>query len=228
MVLGVTAATVAAIASSLYAAMRHRPSFYLPAEPSTPARRERAAEFVEHSLQLRNDAANEERWEAVFTEEEVNAWLSEDLPKQFPDVLPEAIRDPRIVFEADRATVAFTYEEGLIRGVLWAVVRVETGEENALALEVERLRIGMLPLPDSLLIDRVKGGRSLPLSWDRREGRAVATVTLAPKRRGRALRIDDVRFAAGRMRVAGHTALEATAQRGDSPREAVEDASRSF
>ncbi|GIW87285.1 MAG: hypothetical protein KatS3mg108_1609 [Isosphaeraceae bacterium] len=207
------AATVAVVAGLLYAAIGHRPSFYPPSEASTPQRRQQAANFVQHSLQLRNDAVNEERWEAVFTQDEVNAWLAEDLKSQFPDLLPESIREPRIVFEADRATIALTYEEGWIRGVLWAVVRVGTGAENAVELEVETLRLGMLPLPDVLLIDWIKASPALPLSWTRRDGHVVAVLRLEPRRRGRTLRIDDVRFTEGRMRVLGHSETEMTAFR---------------
>jgi hypothetical protein len=185
--------------------MTYRPSFYRPPEPPGPARHERAGEFVERTLQLRNDAANEERWEAVFTEDQVNAWLAEDLPTQFPEMLPASIREPRIVFEADRATLAFTYEEGLVRGVLWAVLRVEVGEENEVSIEVEKLRMGLIPIPDGLLVDRIRGDAGVPLTWDRPNGRAQATVRVTPRRRGRSVRIEDVQVAKGWLRIAGRT-----------------------
>lgn len=201
----------------LYAAVSYRPSFYRESEPPGPARQERAGQFVERSLQLRNDAANEERWEAVFSEEQVNSWLAEDLPTQFPDLLPSSIGDPRVAFDSDRATIAFTFKEVPIQGVLWAVVKVTSGVENEISLEVEQLRLGLLPLPDGILIERIRGGSALPLLWSREGGRAVAKLRLDPKRRGRSMRIEDLQLAKGWLRVAGRSAIEQPPQQAQAP-----------
>ena len=59
----------------------------------------KAKRFVAQSLQLRNDICNEPTWEAVFTDQEVNAWLAEDLVTHFADQLPPEVHEPRVVFE---------------------------------------------------------------------------------------------------------------------------------
>ena len=72
----------------------------------------RAKKFVAQSLQLRNDICNEPNWEAVFTDQEVNAWLAEDLVTYFADRLPPEVNEPRVLFEPDRIILAFQLRQG--------------------------------------------------------------------------------------------------------------------
>src|SRR5206468_2359420 len=79
--------------------------------------------FVAQSLQLRNDICNEPTWMAVFTDQEVNAWLAEDLVTEFADQLPPEVHEPRVMFELDRVTLAFELDQGPVRSVIWVVAR---------------------------------------------------------------------------------------------------------
>ncbi len=75
------------------------------------------------SLQLRNDICNEPSWEAVFTDQEVNAWLAEDLVTHFADQLPPEVYEPRVLFELDRITLAFLLKQGGVQSVITVVAR---------------------------------------------------------------------------------------------------------
>src|SRR5437588_717612 len=87
--------TVAFLAGAPWLAwvcLTYQPKFYrtrvaIPREK----RQEEARHFVAQSLQLRNDIYNEPRWEAVFTDEEVNSWLAEDLVPQYADRIPPEV-----------------------------------------------------------------------------------------------------------------------------------------
>ena len=136
-----------------------------------------------HSLQLRNDIVNEPTWEAVFTDQEVNAWLAEDLVTHFADLLPPEVREPRFVFEVDRVTLAFQLDQGPVDSVIWVVARARVPEENVLALTLEKIRAGVLPVPAEKIIDRITQHawrQGLDLRWEREEGLPVAIIRYTP------------------------------------------------
>src|SRR4051794_4514458 len=94
------AAVVAAAPGLAWLSLTHTPQFYraivaVPREKRTAE----AKRFVSQTLQLRNDIVNEPTWDAVFNDDEVNAWLAEDLVTHFADHLPPGIHEPRVVFE---------------------------------------------------------------------------------------------------------------------------------
>src|SRR5947209_10239084 len=93
----------------------------------------KARRFMAQSLQLRNDINNEPTWEAVFTDQEVNAWLAEDLVTHFADQLPPEVHEPRIVFDADRVTLAFQVDQGPFSSVIWVVPRPRVAAPTVLA-----------------------------------------------------------------------------------------------
>ncbi len=130
-----------AVPLGLWVSLTHTPDFYrsLVTLPQQDVEREAKA-FVQQSLQLRNDIANEPNWEAVFNQNDVNAWLAEDLVKHFADQLPPEVHDPRIVFEADRITLAFGLDQGPVRSVIWVVARPHVPEDNVVSLTVEKIR----------------------------------------------------------------------------------------
>jgi hypothetical protein len=195
----------------LLLALTHRPAFYRQLTESTADRVHRQAEaarFVKHSTRLRNDIANEPRWEAAFTDEEVNAWLAEDLVTHFADQLPAGVRDPRVLFEEDRITLAFTMSEGPVPSVVWVVLRVAVPRENELALTVEKIRAGALPISPSGLLDRISRHareRGVDLAWSEVDGLPVATVryTTDPERRD--IVLEGLEISEGKIRLSGRS-----------------------
>src|SRR3984957_11139909 len=141
-------AVVAAIPVVGWFSLTYQPSYYrdmvlLPSHK----RAGKAKKFVAQSLQLRNDICNEPSWEAVFSDQEVNAWLAEDLVTHFADQLPPEVHEPRVLFEMDRVTLAFELEQGPVRSVIWVVARPRVPEANVLEMTFEKIRAGVLPVP---------------------------------------------------------------------------------
>ena len=83
-------------------------SFELPRDQ----REVKAKQFVAQSLQLRNDICNEPTWEAVFSDQEVNAWLAEDLVTHFADQIPPRSTSPACSSRLDRVILAFQLDRG--------------------------------------------------------------------------------------------------------------------
>ena len=183
-VAGSVLALVVAVPIVLFLSLNYQPTFYR-AMQSLP-RADRAAKakhFVANSLQLRNDITNERAWHAVFTDQEVNAWLAEDLVTHFADQIPPEVHEPRIAFEHDRITFAFGLDHGPIRSVIWVVARVSVPEDNVLALTLEKVRAGMIPISMSRIIGPLTAGardRGLDVHWKADEDPPVALIRYHP------------------------------------------------
>ena len=127
----------------LWLLLTYQPEFYRNVVQLSPEKRQsESKKFVAQSLQLRNDIVNEARWEAAFSDEEVNAWLSEDLLTHFADQIPEGVHEPRVVFELDRVHFGFQLDQGPLRSVVSVVAQVRVLHENELALTIEKIRAG--------------------------------------------------------------------------------------
>ena len=112
-------ATVASLAViitasvSWWALQRTRvvPDFYERATQQLPADLDSAVARLEQDMvQLQGDAAQLGSWQAVFTDEQINAWLVQQLPREFPNLLPPGVEEPRIIIEDERILVAARYK----------------------------------------------------------------------------------------------------------------------
>lgn len=208
-VFGTGISVVLALPIGLWSALTYEPTFYRArAEISPERRRAVARQFVQQSLQLRNDIMNEPRWEAVFSDEEVNAWLAQDLVEHFADQIPPGVQDPRVAFEPDRATLAFKLDRGLVDSLIWVVVRVEVPEPNVLALTVEKIRAGVMPVPPERLLDEITAhaeSRGISIEWDRDGDAPVARIRYQPQLNRTDVVLDDLRFLDGQVRLMGHS-----------------------
>jgi hypothetical protein len=202
-------AVLAALPLGLRECLRYQPDFYRERVALPPERRKaEAQQFVAQSVQLRNDIMNEESWEASFTDEEVNAWLAEDLVEHFADQLPPGVSEPRVAFEPDRAILAFQLDQGALKSVVWAVLSVQVTAPNELALTLEKVRAGMMPVPYDTLLDRLTAharGQGVDLAWDRSGPQPVATLKYRPNLKRTDIRLEQLQFLQGRVRLAGRS-----------------------
>ncbi len=206
---GLALLTLAAVPLALWASLTHTPDFYRPLVLLPREGLERDAKaFVQQSLQLRNDIANEPTWEAVFNQSEVNAWLAEDLVRHFADQLPPEVHDPRIVFEADRITLAFGLDQGPVRSVIWVVARPNVPEDNVVSLTLEKIRAGALPVPSDRIIETLtqqarKNG--LDIVWSKDGDLPVATVRYKAARNRTDVVLERIRIREGQIKLSGRS-----------------------
>ena len=130
-----------------YLAATHEPQFYREALKTEPAQQaELGAQLEQAVLDMRNDALRGGRWQAVFTDEQLNGWLAADLPEKFPNLLPAGVEEPRIVIEQNEAHIACRYDNGQISTVISFALAINlTDEPNTLAVQVSKLRAGGCP-----------------------------------------------------------------------------------
>ena len=207
--LGLSVAALIGLPTGLWVLLTHQPDFYRAASAIPKARRQaEARRFVAQSLQLRNDIANEPRWEAAFTDEEVNSWLAEDLVTHFADQIPAGVSEPRVAFEMDRLTLAFQLDQGPVRSVVWVVAKARVPEENQLALTIEKIRAGAVPIPAEKLLDRItETARShgLEVRWERDGHLPVAIVKYTPDLRRRDIVLERLMLLNGQIRLGGRS-----------------------
>lgn len=209
MLAGLVAGVVAAIPLVVWLMLTHQPTFYRKMDRLNREQREaRAKHFVASSLQLRNDICNESTWEAVFSDQEVNAWLAEDLVAYFADQIPPEVHEPRIAFAADRITFAFQLDQGPFRSVIWVVARARVPEDNVLALTLEKIRAGMIPISAERIIKPLTvqaRDHGLDINWSHEEGLPVAQIRFRPDQVRSDVVLEKLKIRQGQIRLSGRS-----------------------
>lgn len=188
-----------------YAAQQVRP-FYEQALAIQPEVLERGGRELEsRATTLYSDAKQIGRWQALFTAEQINGWLATQLAEFSGKELPPNIRDPRVAITPGVLTLGFRTKANGIDTVVSADANVSLTEDGAVAIRLDSVRAGTLPLPVMQLADDLANAcrnLKLPIRWTRHAGKPVALVDLDEMD---SLYVDDVRLDDGQLYVAGHT-----------------------
>jgi uncharacterized protein YpmS len=201
---------IAAGVLALYVASQQVPDFYQRAMQADPAAQKAASDkMLQQTTAFVSDVKKEGRWQALFTEEQINGWLAVDLVKNHRDVLAASISDPRVQIEPDRMSLACRYQEGRMQSVLSLTVGVSLAESNAVALRIRKARAGAMPLPLDSVLSRVSEAArhaGQKIQWRQVDGDPVALISLDSAQQGRtAVEIDTIVLRKGEIYVAGTT-----------------------
>ena len=189
--------------------LTYEPSYYRAMVGlSREQRTGRAKKFVAQSLQLRNDICNEPSWEAVFTDQEVNAWLAEDLVMHFADRLPPEVHEPRLLFEPDRIILAFQLRQGAVQSVITVVARPRVPGGNTIELTLEKIRAGILPVPADHILDRIieyARSHGIDAEWARKDGYPVVLMRYTPHIEREDVQLEELQIRDHQIRLAGRS-----------------------
>jgi hypothetical protein len=219
---GLVASLFLILPGLVWLSLTHKPNFYrdltnLPREQLQG----KAKHFVASSLQLRNDITNEPDWQAVFTDQEVNAWLAEDLVTHFADQIPPEVHEPRVAFSGDRVTLAFQLDKGPIRTVIWVVIQASVPEDNVLALTIEKIRAGVIPISADRFIEPISfqaKEHGLDLQWSRENDMPVARIRFNPSHDRTDIVLEQLNIRKGQIRLSGRSdRLQGTAVKPQLP-----------
>ena len=206
-VLGLT--VLATIPLGIWFSLTYQPSYYRDIVFLTREQRAgKAKKFVAQSLQLRNDICNEPNWEAVFTDQEVNAWLAEDLVTHFANQLPPEVHEPRVLFELNRITLAFLLKQGAVQSVITVVARPRVPGGNTVELTLEKIRAGILPVPADNVLDRIieyARYHGVDAEWARKDGYPVVLMRYTPNLAREDVQLEEVQIRSGKIRLAGRS-----------------------
>ena len=189
------------------------PDFYTQAAQSLPESTAEASRHLTAEVeQLQNDAAKVGSWRATFSDDEINAWLVEELPKKFPQLLAKGASEPRIAIEDNHLLAAVRYKDRRIDTVISCQFEVELTEQpNMLALRVQHLKAGELPLPLSKFLkgiskEAAKG--DVDIRWDVTDSGPIALVTV-PSEHPLYVRnpviVESIQLVDGTLQLSGHT-----------------------
>ena len=200
---------IVAIPVAIWFSITYQPPYYLAMIRLPLEQREiKAKHFVAQSLQLRNDIVNEPTWQAVFSDQEVNAWLAKDLVEHFADQLPPEVHDPRVLFEMNRVVLAFQLEKGGFHSVITVVARPHVPEDNTVELTLEKIRAGILPVPADNVLDRIidhARHRGVNVQWQRRDGYPVVVMRYTPNLSREDVQLEELEIRNGQLRLAGRS-----------------------
>ena len=187
-VVGSLALLLGASVTTVYFALQHVPHFYRDALNAQPQRQQVGSdEMLQNATALASHARRQGRWASAFTAEQINGWLAVDRQKNYPDLLPSEIVDPRVRIAPGLMTIACRYQQGNVSLVVSLNMELYVPEPNVLALRIKNVRAGAIPLPLSQILDGVAKAAedmNLRLRWAQSQGDPVALVTL-PKTIGK-------------------------------------------
>ncbi len=198
----------------LWFAARHVPSFYQQAlHVPPPQLQEESDRLLENAAALASNVHREGRWQALFTADEINGWLAVDLPKNFPELQPQGIAEPRVAIQPKCVSLACRYQDGPVEAVLSLDGEVYMQEPNVLSVRIHKARAGSLPLPLAKvleLISQAAAEANLPLNWLQAGGDPVAVIHLHPPHdeQENAYQLETIELREGELYVAGTTTRE--------------------
>jgi hypothetical protein len=210
---GVTALVVVAGVAALV--LRYEPLFYREGLcPPGPERKKHSLEFVNSALQLTADSRDKSRWASRFNTEQVNSYFAENLVSdgegKMKELLPEGISDPRVSFGDGKVRLAFRYGTRPWCTVVSVDIRVwlVPNERNVVALEIESVRAGLLPISVQTMLERLaetirQHNRSMEFTWYRYNGHRVALLRLQADRVVPTIRLDQVDLHDGVLTIQG-------------------------
>ena len=167
----------------IYKSAQTLPEFYQTAlEVSAESNSAQGDLFETKVIDLQNAARTKTAWQAAFTSAEINGWLATDLMEKFPESLPAMIVDPRIAIGPNQLKLAVKYRSSRLSAIIVAAVDVfSTDSPGQIAVRIEYVRAGWLPIPVASIADRVSESlrrSGIRVVWTEMEGTPVALLTL--------------------------------------------------
>jgi hypothetical protein len=208
----------------LWRASQVVPEFYTEVLAAEPAKQRDASDkMLQKTTVLASDLRKSGRWEALFTQQEINGWLAIDLNENHADSLPPGIADPRVAVEASGMRVACRAQRGSVETVLSIALDVYLAEPNVVGIRIRRVRAGVVPLPLADVLEQIRdfGNRmGVRIRWQQFQGDPVALIRLSPVADDKPVIIDTLELAEGEVYLAGITDESSDA---DSPADVTAD-----
>jgi hypothetical protein len=174
--LAIVVVVVGSVGTTLALLVRHEPGFYRrSAVPPGPIRRLHSNAFVSELSKIVtsiNDRSS--KWYAIFTDAQINSYFEEQFIQSgtYKGFLPEGVSSPRIAIEADKIRLAFRYGEPPWSTIISIDLRVwlVKNEANVVALELQGLHAGSLPISAQSLLERISEAcqrKKIDVKWYR-------------------------------------------------------------
>jgi hypothetical protein len=172
---------------SLYRASQSVPEFYeLALELEAEQADEAGDELERQVVAMASDLEEGRRWELVLSDQQINGWLASDFNEKFPQLLPRDVQEPRVSFQDQMTCVACRINNDKVSTVLSVKLDAYlTDQPNEIAVRVQRVRAGVLPVPLTKILDQITAAAQqsgISLRWTQQDGDPVALVALPVER----------------------------------------------
>jgi hypothetical protein len=214
MALGLAVVLIAGAGLILYLVLGYEPDLYRQAAaPAGEARSQMSQDFLKEFSTLLSAPEAERDWYVQFSDQQINSYLDEGFIKEglASHVLPDGVSRPHVVFGPEKVHVAFCYGIGGWNTVISLDLRVwlAKAEPNAVALELEGIRAGALPISSQWLLEEFrKVGRDkngLDLTWYRTNGHPVALLRFQADQPHPSLLLQGVQMKQGSLTIRGRS-----------------------
>jgi hypothetical protein len=201
----------AAVGFAVYRAAQRVPAFYAEELSIAPQAQEKESDLMlQQAASLHADLHRRGRWQQALEAKTINAWLAVDLPKNFPDLLPPSIRDPRVHIAPEGITLACRLDRYGMHGVVSLQVSAFVESDDVIGLRIHKARLGALPWSLNRVLQVISDAArqaNVRIQWRQIDGDPVALITLTPANgdRKHVVHIDTIRLEEGQLLVAGTT-----------------------
>lgn len=208
---GVLLLAVGGLAAGLTLVLRYEPRFYRDKEvaPGLP-RKLQSTDFKRNLANLFTAITVQDRsWQVSFSEGQINSYFEEEFVPSgaAAKVLPEEVSAPRVALEGDTIRLAFRYGEGPWSTIISADVRPWlTKELNVVALELQGLHAGSLPISAQSLLEQiaqVARRQNIEVSWYRHNNNPVALLRFLSQNSRPTVHLRHLKIADGTITFAG-------------------------
>jgi hypothetical protein len=208
-------AVAAAALWAAYSAARQVRPFYQQAMQLEPQVLERGRQELEsRATTLYSDVRNTSKWQALFTDEQINGWLAAELEHRSSDEIHQSVREPRIAISPGVLTLGFTTTQSGVDTVVSVDAAVFLTEEGDISVRLTNVRAGTLPLPATLVADEIATACQklpFPVLWTEYDGAPAAIIKIGHDESagGDRFYLDAIELTEGQLFVAGHTEFAA-------------------
>ena len=222
MSLGQVVAFVALVLFGLGWAAKRVPDFYAQGElPADSARRSQAREAVGGYFRMQGAIETlEPNWQVAFTADQLNAYFQQDFIEDHGGDanLPEGFSAPRVQIEDGRMRIGVKYGQGFWTTVLSVQLKVwlVPGKANVLAMEIESLKAGALPLSPATLLDKISElarRQNIDVTWFRENGHPVAIMRFQSDLTRPTLLFEQIDLSNGKLTIQGRSSDPFAGQR---------------
>jgi hypothetical protein len=194
----------------LYRALSYAPPFYTAALEMPQAELEQSnREMLRRFATLTGDVKRVGRWQALFTEAQINGWLAVDLPKNHPEVLPPTLRNPRVQIVPGGIHLAAEYH-GTISAVVSLEIDATLQQADVLAVRIRKVKVGDVPWAlDRLVDEAVLAAREwgFEVRQTQSDGDPVLLLSLPPDiQQKRQVSLESMELRENEIYLAGETA----------------------
>ena len=132
------------------------PQFYQSAVHIGSGDQSSAGRFITQIASVSDEIRHRNEWGISVRENEINAWLGNDVPRNHPELLGTALwgrlSRPRIKLEPHLFRIGIEVSRWGVTAVAWADIEVRLKSANQFALTVQRAGVGQLPLPRNAIL----------------------------------------------------------------------------